>query len=107
MSRGLAFALVIALLMCSMAQKAVRFDTLDPDCFWHLRVAEQLHRDGIGPLVDDLSFGSVREPWTPYSWLAELGMKAVWDRCGWRGAVVAQALVQGTFAVLVIGVCGV
>src|SRR5436305_15222385 len=91
MSRGLAFALVIALLMCSMAQKAARFSTLDPDAFWHLRVADQLHRDGIRPLVDDLSYMSIRTPWTPYSWLAELGMHAVWDIAGLRGAIVAQA----------------
>src|SRR5437762_2611511 len=77
--RKLGFWLIIALLSCSMAQKASRFSTLDPDAFWHLRVAEQLHRDGIGPLVDDLSFMTIRTPWTPYSWLAELGMKTVWD----------------------------
>ena len=53
---------------------------LDPDCFWHIRVAEQLEREGIHPIVDQLSFASIKDPWTPYSWLAELGMKWVWDK---------------------------
>jgi hypothetical protein len=55
------------------ASKSILYDTLDPDCFWHLRVAEQLQRDGIRPLVDPMSFMSIKDPWTPYSWLAELG----------------------------------
>src|SRR5215210_3049970 len=42
--------------------KAVLFDTLDPDCFWHLRVAEQLKTEGVRPLVDRMSFASVQTP---------------------------------------------
>src|SRR5579884_1047614 len=97
---GWGFALAACLIILVAAGKPIVFDTLDPDCFWHLRVAGQLHRDGIGPLVDDLSFASIREPWTPYSWLAELAMKGVWDTLGWRGAVVIQGLVQGVFSFL-------
>src|SRR5438046_9216924 len=89
-----ALGLMIALLALVAAGKAVLYDTLDPDCFWHLRVADQLHRDGIGPLVDDLSFASSKLPWTPYSWLAELGMKTLWDAGGYRAAVAAQAVMQ-------------
>src|SRR5450432_4852554 len=89
------FGLLIALLALFAASKVVVYDTLDPDCFWHLRVAAQLHRDGIGPIVDDLSFASSRSPWTPYSWLAELGMKKVWDIGGYRAAIATQALMQG------------
>jgi hypothetical protein len=81
--------------------KAVLFDTLDPDCFWHLRVAEQLKAEGVRPLVDRMSFASVQTPWTPYSWLAELAMKAVWDCGGWRAAVAAQALMQAAFVAVV------
>ena len=65
---------------------------LDPDLFWHLRVAEQLGMDGIGPLVDRISFASMKQPWTPYSWLAELGMKGIWDGLGFRGTILVQAL---------------
>ena len=99
------FRLIILLLALAAAGKAVLYDTMDPDCFWHLRVAAQLHRDGIGPLVDNLSFASSRKPWTPYSWLAELGMKAIWDAGGYRAAVATQALMQGAFALLLAAAC--
>jgi len=49
---------LLALLVLLTASKSILYDTLDPDCFWHLRVADQLDRQGIGPLVDDLSFMS-------------------------------------------------
>ena len=45
---------------------------------------QQLQQEGIGPLVDHISFASVKKPWTPYSWLAELGMKWIWDHATWR-----------------------
>jgi len=101
-SRGVrqGFVLLIALLALTAAGKAILHDTLDPDCFWHLKVAEALHRQGIGPLVDDLSFASNKSPWTPYSWLAELGMKAVWDLGGYRLAVAAQALMQAGIVIV-------
>jgi hypothetical protein len=95
------FWLLIALLALCAGAQAVLYDTLDPDCFWHLKVAEQLQQDGVGPLVDRLSFASTKEPWTPYSWLAELGMKWVWDTGGYRGAILAQALMAAAFVTLV------
>lgn len=49
--------------------------TVDPDLFWHLRVAELVAADGPRPLVDDFSYNSGPERWIPYSWLAELGMR--------------------------------
>src|SRR4051794_36078328 len=70
---SIGFALAIALIALFAATKVIVADTLDPDLFWHLKVAEQLQHDGVGPIVDHLSFNSQREPWTPYSWLAELG----------------------------------
>ena len=88
------FWLMTSLLALFAASKAILFDTLDPDSFWHLRVAEQLQKQGIGPIVDDLSFASIKTPWTPYSWLAELGMKTLWDFGGYRAAIVAQALMM-------------
>jgi len=97
-------ALLLALLMLLAAGKAVLHDTLDPDCFWHLRVAEQIHAQGVRPLVDQLSFASIKQPWTPYSWLAELGMKWIWDQFGLRGAVACQAILQAGF-VLLIALC--
>jgi hypothetical protein len=99
------FVLAIALLALVAAAKPILYGTLDPDCFWHLRVADQLHRDGIGPLVDDISFASIKTPWTPYSWLAELGMKAIWDAGGYRAAVFVQALMMAGLVVLIAQAC--
>jgi hypothetical protein len=90
-------ALLLALLVLAAGGRSVLFDTLDPDCFWHLRVADQLAREGIHPLVDDLSFASIKEPWTPYSWLAELGMKWIWDHGQMRGVVASEAIIVAAF----------
>ena len=62
------FILLIALIALAAGAKAILYDTLDPDLFWHLRVADQLSRQSFpGPLVDNLSFASMKTPWTPYS----------------------------------------
>ncbi len=96
------FALMIGVLILVAVGKAVLADTLDPDMFWHLRVAEQLQAPGMpGPVVDHLAFASVKEPWTPYSWLAELGMKCLWDWAGYRGVVAVQATLEGGFVFFV------
>lgn len=92
---------MIVLLALVAAGKAVLYDTLDPDCFWHLRVADQIQRDGIGPIVDDISFASIKTPWTPYSWLAELGMKGIWSIGGYRAAIIMQALTTAAFVALI------
>jgi hypothetical protein len=83
------------------AGKAILYDTLDPDLFWHLRVAEQLHQHGVGPLVDDLSYASIKKPWTPYSWMAELAMKAIWDVAGFRGAIATQAMLMAAWVTFI------
>lgn len=85
--------------------KPILFDSMDPDCFWHLRVAQQLRAEGIGPLVDHLSFASLPQPWTPYSWLAELGMQWLWSEGGWRAAILAQSMMQGAFIGLIALAC--
>jgi hypothetical protein len=86
------FILLVALLAFVPAAKAVLYDTLDPDSFIHLLAANQLWREGIHPIVDHQSYMSVREPWTPYSWLAELGMKVIWDTGGFRAALATHAI---------------
>jgi hypothetical protein len=103
---SIGLAMLISLLALCAGGKAILYDTLDPDCFWHLRVADQLCHDGIGPLVDTISFASEKSAWTPYSWLAELGMKGLWDAGGYRAAILAQAVMGAMFVVL-IAMCGV
>lgn len=104
-TRPLGYTLAIAILVLIAVAKPILMDSLDPDCFWHLRVAEQMLADGVGPLVDDLSFASIKQPWTPYSWLAELGMLGLWNAAGWRGAVAAHAAMTGTFVLLIAACC--
>jgi hypothetical protein len=95
------FCLLIGVLALAAVGKVVQSDTLDPDAFWHMRVGQELlNRGWPGPLVDDLSFASRHDPWTPYSWLAEMGMKKLWDAGGIRAAVAAQAAMEGAFVVL-------
>src|SRR5580698_4154110 len=89
--------LLIAMLSLAAAAKLILHDTLDPDLFWHLRVAQRLAAQSFPhPLIDDLSFSSIRRPWTPYSWLAELGMKSIWDHLGYRGVVAIQGAMAAT-----------
>lgn len=95
------FVAMIAMIVVFAGGKAVLHDTMDPDFFWHMRVAEQLQHDGVRPIVDQLSFASQKTPWTPYSWLAELGMKWLWDHAGLRGAIMVQATLQAIFILLV------
>jgi hypothetical protein len=106
MDPRIGFWLLAGLLAAFAAAKAVQADTLDPDCFWHLRVADQLHGGPIGPIVDHLSFASRSQPWTPYSWAAELGMRALWRAGGYRAAVAAQAVMEAAFMLLLAGAAG-
>jgi len=96
------FILLLSLLAVAAGAKAILYDTLDPDLFWHLRVADDLSKQAfVHPLIDDLSFASIRTPWTPYSWLADLGMKRLWDWGGFRSAVLAQALIAAGLVTLI------
>ncbi len=99
------FGLLLMCILLVAGAKAVLADTIDPDCFWHLRVAEQLQHDGIGRLVDHLSFASIKTPWTPYSWLGELSMKWLWDNTGLLGVVITQAILEAAFFALIAVGC--
>src|SRR5258706_11108422 len=92
--------LLIGLVVLFSGATTILYDTLDPDCFWHLRVGQQLRQEGIHPLRDAISFASNTEVWTPYSWLAEIGMSWLWDLGGVRAAVLVTSL-------LTAGVIGV
>jgi hypothetical protein len=96
------FILVTAILALAAAAKAILYDTLDPDLFWHLRVGGELARQGFPrPLVDDLSFASIRTAWTPYSWLADLAMTGLWNWGGYRAAVAALAIMTALLVIFI------
>ena len=97
--------LMIALIALAGAAKTIICDTIDPDSFWHLRVGEQLLNDGIGPLNDSISYSSIREPWTPYSWLCEIGMLKLWQFGGFRLAIAATAMCVAGFIVMMAFSC--
>ncbi|HEY0008711.1 MAG TPA: hypothetical protein VGB55_08310, partial [Tepidisphaeraceae bacterium] len=52
-----------------------------------------------------LSFSSDKTPWTPYSWLAELFMKAVWDAFGYRGTIFITAICSAAIVWLISQSC--
>ncbi len=102
---ALSFWLLIGMIALIGVGKSVINNTLDPDVFWHLRVAEQLDRDGIHPLVDQLSYMSMKTPWTPYSWFAEFVMRGVWQHHGYRGAIAGEAFMVAAFIVIIALTC--
>src|SRR4051794_37068491 len=101
----LGFALLVAMLSLVGIGKAVLYDTLDPDSFLHMLAADQMLRDGIGPIVDKQSFASIQTPWTPYSWLGAFTMKGVWDVGGYRGAVAFHAFMSAALVALIALAC--
>lgn len=99
------YSLGIGLICAFAAGKAVLSDSLDPDFFWHIRVADQLLTQGIGPVVDNFSFMSNKEPWTPFSWLGELWMKWIYDATGLRGIVATHVLCSVAFFYFMARAC--
>jgi hypothetical protein len=96
----------LALLLLIPVFKAVVADSIDPDFFWHVRVAEQLIERGIGPVPDTFSFMSKPGDWTPFSWLGELLMKFVFDAAGLPGIVGVHALCSVAFFAFIALACG-
>lgn len=96
----------LALLLSIPAFKAIVADSIDPDFFWHIRVAGQLLQHGIGPVPDPWSFMSKPGDWTPFSWLGELAMKAIYDTAGLRGIVATHAACSILFFGFIALACG-
>src|SRR5438552_2542663 len=95
------FFILLALLLLAGADKQISANTLDPDLFGHMRVGGQLLREGVRPLIDDISFNSPGQPWTPYSWLAETALEGPWRAGGLLGAVLlSAALIAATIALI-------
>ena len=95
----------LALLLTIPVAKAVMADSIDPDFFWHIRVADQLLTNGIKPVADSFSFMSQRGDWTPFSWLGELFMKWTYDAAGLRGVVGVHVLCSLAFFACIAAAC--
>jgi len=71
-------------------------------CGWRRSCASA----GVGPLVDDLSFASQKEPWTPYSWLGRAGDEGGLEHAGgYRAAVAVTAGMAAGFVALLAMCC--
>lgn len=81
------------------------YGALDPDAFLHILAADQMLRDGVGPLIDQQSFASVQTPWTPYAWLSALAMKLIWEVGGYRAAVATHAMMAAGVVTLIALAC--
>jgi hypothetical protein len=95
------YVLLIATIAFVAAAKAVLFGPVDPDLFLHLIAADHIAHNGVGPIVDTTSYVSSKEPWTPYSWLAELFMRWLLEAGGYRAAVVTYAVCSVAIVALI------
>lgn len=64
---------------------------LDPDTWWHLRAGEWMIEHGRILTHDPFSWTRLGRPWLDHSWLAEIGMYALWSAAGFGGLSLAVA----------------
>ena len=64
----------------------------DPDTYWHLAVAEWMHRHAAVPAADPFSFTLRGAPWVAHEWLSEILLGAVHHVFGWAGLVAVTAV---------------
>jgi hypothetical protein len=80
---------------------------VDPDFWWHLRIAEYVRDVGDVPRTDFLSWMAMGEPWIAHSWLHDLAMLAAYSiggvsAVGVFGAVLAALVVVLTYRLFVV-----
>ena len=63
----------------------------DPDVWWHLKAGQWILQRGAWPTVDTFSFHGAGNPWTAYSWIAELLLYGLHQAFGLRGLVLYTA----------------
>ncbi|MCZ6514783.1 MAG: hypothetical protein O6850_02850 [Acidobacteria bacterium] len=73
----------------------------DPDTWWHLKVGEQVLREGTLPTGDPYSFTVPGNHWIAYEWLGEVAMAGV-ERLGGLPALIGLLMaLSGTLMVLI------
>ena len=93
--------LMVVTLLAAMAFFVLSSQRVDPDLFWHLQVAEVIRAGGAHPLIDAFSYNSITDPWLPYSWLAELVMRAAVEMLGGYGLVLLRLVAYLVFVFFV------
>src|SRR4051794_12690743 len=88
----LVFGFVLALGLIGGRKGFIR----DPGTFWHLRLGQEIARNGAVPRVDFLTYTRAGVPWVDQSWAFDLGLAAIVERWGWSGAVGLTALLLAT-----------
>jgi hypothetical protein len=107
LSRDSLFARTAALTVAALAWVLMIRPQVDPDFWWHLRVAEHIRDAGDVPRTDFLSWMAMGEPWIAHSWLHDLAMLAAYllggvSAVGVLGAVLAVAVVMLAFRLFMV-----
>jgi hypothetical protein len=87
------FVYVIALLLVFIMAART---PLDGDMWWHLRAGQETLQQRAPLLVDTFSYTRTGQPWINHSWLAQVGMAALFQRAGFPG-------LSSTVAMLAVG----
>jgi hypothetical protein len=80
---------LLTLLACLALGTFAAQPQLDPDAFWHLRVADWTIAHGGPPSVDVVSYLRAGSGWVAHSWLYELWLRACVALLGIAGIAVA------------------
>ncbi len=107
LSRDSLFAKAAAVSISGLAWVLMLRPQVDPDFWWHLRVAEFVRDTGDVPRTDFLSWQALGEPWVAHSWLHDLAMWTAYSiggasGVGMLGALMAAVVVLLAFRLFVV-----
>ena len=74
LQRVFSFPVFLGVALVAATFVGARFNLLDPDTWWHMKVGEQILRTGSWPTADSYSFTASGMPWIAYEWLGEVVM---------------------------------
>lgn len=66
----------------------------DPDVWWHLKTGQWILAHGTWPTADPFSHYGAGNPWSAYSWLAEVVLWGLYQGLGLRGLVLFTAILS-------------
>ena len=101
LSRDSLFAKAAAVSISGLAWVLMLRPQVDPDFWWHLRVAEFVRDTGDVPRTDFLSWQALGEPWVAHSWLHDLAMWTAYSLGGASGVGMLGALMAAVVVLLV------